>query len=176
MTVFITLTTAGTDSGPFALFSDVDGFLYPFESGISKSALLAGYSSSLVPDFTTIVRVKSNGTLCTNYIDIPVEYTTTSTSSTTTTTTTAAPPQEAKISSASDPSNACALTMPNTCWVGGGGDISTGDIVYTDALGTTPFVGDGNFYKIQILIYPDAYSVQVSGTGTIEASLGGVCP
>lgn len=79
MTVLITLTTAGTDSGPFNLFSDIDFFTTPFETGVSKSALLAGYSSSLVPDFTTIVRVKSNGTLCTNYIDIPVEYTTTTT-------------------------------------------------------------------------------------------------
>ena len=79
MTVFITLTTAGTDSGPFDLFSDVDGFLYPFETGVSKSSLLAGYSSSLVPDFTNVVRVKSNGTFCTNQIDISVQYTTTTT-------------------------------------------------------------------------------------------------
>lgn len=82
MTVFITLTIAGTDSGPFDLFSDVDGFLYPFETGVSKSALISGYSSSVVPDFTKAIRVKSNGTLCTNQVDIPVDYTTTTTTTT----------------------------------------------------------------------------------------------
>jgi hypothetical protein len=66
-----------------------------FESGVSKSALLAGYSSSLVPDYTTTIRVKSNG-VCTNYVDILLESTTTTSttttvSPTTTSTTTVAP-------------------------------------------------------------------------------------
>jgi hypothetical protein len=78
MTVLITLTTAGTDSGPFDLYSNLDGYTSAFESGVSKSALLAGYSSALVPDFTTTVRVKSNG-VCTNYVDILLESTTTTT-------------------------------------------------------------------------------------------------
>ncbi len=79
MTVFITLTTAGLDSGPFDLYSNLDGFISAFESGVSKAALEAGYASSLVPDFTTAIRVKSNGVLCTNYIDIFLENTTTTT-------------------------------------------------------------------------------------------------
>jgi len=101
MTVLITLTTAGTDSGPFNLYSNLDGYTSAFEVAVPKSALLAGYSSSLVPDFTTTIRVLSTG-VCTNYIDIllaPLPTTTTtssitstststSTSSTTTTTTT----------------------------------------------------------------------------------------
>jgi len=96
MTVLITLTTAGTDTGPFNLYSDTDGYVSAFETGVSKAALVAGYSSSLVPNGTTIIRVKSTG-VCTNYIDIPLSTTTTSTSSTTTTsssttTTTTAPP------------------------------------------------------------------------------------
>lgn len=69
MTVLITLTTAGADSGPFNLYSNLDGYTSSFESGVSKASLLAGYPSALVPDYTTTVRVKSNG-LCTNYIDI----------------------------------------------------------------------------------------------------------
>jgi hypothetical protein len=84
MTVLITLTTAGADSGPFNLYSNIDGYLTAFESGVSKVALLAGYSSSLVPDYTTSVRVLSTGA-CTNYIDIIL------TSGTTTSTTTSAP-------------------------------------------------------------------------------------
>jgi hypothetical protein len=92
MTVLITLTIAGSDSGPFDLYSNLDGYVSAFESGVSKSSLLSGYSSALVPDFTSTIRVKSNG-VCTNFIDIIVEQpmtttTTTSSSSTTTTTTT----------------------------------------------------------------------------------------
>ena len=95
MTVTITLTIAGTDTGPFNLYSDVDGFVSAFETGVSKAALLAGYTSILVPNGTTIIRVMSANPLCTNFIDIiigaPCTTTTTTSSSTTTTTTTAAP-------------------------------------------------------------------------------------
>jgi len=79
--VTITLTTAGADTGPFNLYSDATGYLSAFETGVSKAALLAGYTSSLVPNGTTIVRVMSNSPLCTNFIDIVIggECTTTST-------------------------------------------------------------------------------------------------
>ena len=73
MTATITLTTAGSDTGPFLLFSDVDGFISAFESGISKGALLAGYTTALVPDGTQVIRVMSND-LCTNYIDITLSF------------------------------------------------------------------------------------------------------
>jgi len=69
MTVLITLTVAGTDSGPFNLYSNTDGYISAFETGVSRAALLAGYSSALVPNFTTIVRVQSTGD-CSNNIDI----------------------------------------------------------------------------------------------------------
>tara|TARA_R110000868_G_scaffold51606_2_gene163259 strand:+ start:723 stop:1205 length:483 start_codon:yes stop_codon:yes gene_type:complete len=92
MTVLITLTIAGTDSGPFNLYSNIDGYVTAFESGVPKASLLAGYASSVVPDFTTTIRVLSTGT-CTNYIDITVEEitTTTTTIAPTTTTTTTIP-------------------------------------------------------------------------------------
>jgi hypothetical protein len=44
--------------------------------------LLAGYSSSAVPNFTTIVRLVSLGD-CTNFIDIVLDEVTTTTTSTT---------------------------------------------------------------------------------------------
>lgn len=91
MTVLITLTTAGTDSGPFNLYSDLDGYTSAFATGVSKSALVAGYSSSAVPDYTSIIRVLSTG-VCTNYIDITLGTTTTTTSSSTSTTTTTVAP------------------------------------------------------------------------------------
>ena len=83
MTVLITLTVAGADSGPFNLYSNLDGFVSAFESGVSKASLLAGYPSALVPDYTTTVRVMSTGD-CNNYVDIVL--------GTTTTTTTITPP------------------------------------------------------------------------------------
>jgi hypothetical protein len=93
MTVLITLTTAGADSGPFNLYSNLDGYTSAFETGVSKAALLAGYSSALVPDYTTTIRLTSTG-VCVNYINIVISPTTTSTTTiapTTTTTTTVGP-------------------------------------------------------------------------------------
>lgn len=94
--VVITLTMAGEDTGPFDLYSNVDGYTTPFETGISRAALLAGYMSIVVPTFATTVRVASNNSLCDNYINFSIEFTTTTTTTTeapvtTTTTTTPAP-------------------------------------------------------------------------------------
>jgi len=82
MNILLTLTTAGTDTGPFSLFSDVDGYVTAFETGVAKASLVTGYLTTLAPVGTTIVRIKSTG-LCTNYIDIVLaEPTTTTTTST----------------------------------------------------------------------------------------------
>ena len=81
MTVQITLLFAGINTGPFDLYSDTDGYIVPFETGVSKAALLAGYTSILVPLGTTIIRVSSYGP-CSNYIDIPVAPCTTTTTTT----------------------------------------------------------------------------------------------
>ncbi len=85
-TVTITLTVAGTDTGPFDLYSDTDGYTTPFESGIAKAALVLGYTSVLVPDAATIIRVQSDSA-CTNFVDLDIVTTTTTTTSTTTSTT-----------------------------------------------------------------------------------------
>ena len=68
----ITLASAGTDTGPFDLYSNLN-FSTPFETSVSKSALLAGYTSTIVPDLTTTVRVKSNSLLCKNYVDMIID-------------------------------------------------------------------------------------------------------
>jgi hypothetical protein len=83
----ITLTTAGAETGPFNLYSDIDGFITPFEIGVGKAALEAGYLSSLIPDGSTVVRVKSTSLFCTNYIDLSLPVITT-------TTTTTLPPED----------------------------------------------------------------------------------
>ena len=81
----ITLTTAGASTESFSLFSDADGYVTPFATGVTKAQLLAGYVSSVAPDLTTIIRVKSN-TACMNSIDLNVpvivNYLTLSTTST----------------------------------------------------------------------------------------------
>lgn len=94
MTAIITLTTIGTDAGPFNLYSNLDGYTSAFAVGITDTQLLTGYASDVVPDGTTIIRAKSFG-ICTNFIDLlilpaPTTTTTSSSSSTTTTTTTTA--------------------------------------------------------------------------------------
>jgi hypothetical protein len=84
MTVLITLTLAGADTGPFNIYSDSDGYTTPLATGVSKSALLSGYSLAGVPNDATIIRVTSTGT-CTNSIDMLIANTTTTTTTTTTT-------------------------------------------------------------------------------------------
>lgn len=92
MTVLITLTIAGADTGPFDLYSNIDGYSVPFEVGVSKMALESGYLSTLVPNGSTQIQVKSTGE-CTNSVFLPINgavttTTTSSTSSTSTSTTT----------------------------------------------------------------------------------------
>jgi hypothetical protein len=89
MTVLVTLSLAGTDVGPFNMYSNADGFVNAIATGVSRAALLAGYSLTGVPDSATIVRAQSTGT-CTNFLDMYLSggTTTTSTSTSTTTSTT----------------------------------------------------------------------------------------
>ncbi len=69
----ITLTgTVGVDVGPCNLYSDTDGYTTAFETSVSRGDLIAGYTSTNVPNLTSIVRVQSVGT-CTNHIDIGVD-------------------------------------------------------------------------------------------------------
>lgn len=67
----ITLTEASQYSGNFSLYSDVDDYTTPFETGVYRLSLIGGYQTQLIPDGSTIVRVESNG-LCSNYVDIPI--------------------------------------------------------------------------------------------------------
>jgi hypothetical protein len=70
-TVDITLAAAGTDTGPFNIYSDSDSYANPFVTGVLKADLLSGYTSSVVPTDATIVRVKSTGT-CTSSVDMNI--------------------------------------------------------------------------------------------------------
>jgi hypothetical protein len=67
ISVTITLTVAGSNTGPFDLYSDVDSYATPFETGIAKSALVAGYTSNVVPSAATIIKCKSTNGTCNNF-------------------------------------------------------------------------------------------------------------
>lgn len=152
----ITLTTAGADTGPFNLYSDIDGFVTPFETGVGKAALQAGYLSTLVPDGTTIVRVKSVSLFCTNYINLTLPTTTTTTTSSTT-----APPATVSIdacgSQQADPSGnvviyvyasvpvATTLTIGVT-WTSADTSTVSGTvtILVGETCGTTTLIADPN--------------------------------
>jgi hypothetical protein len=108
ISVIITLTTAGTNTGPFDLYSSTDGYSTAFETDVPKSSLVAGYSTSNVPDGTAFVRVKSKGT-CINFINIAVP---TPTAAPTTAAPTAAPTTAAPTTAA--PTAAPTTAAPTT--------------------------------------------------------------
>jgi hypothetical protein len=132
MTVLITLTTAGSSTGPFSLYSNVDSYSVPFETGVSRSSLLAGYTSTLVPNGTTIVRVMSTGA-CTNYTDLSVVPCPT----TTTTTTTAPPPPPTTTTTTTTGVGSFTISNP-----AGSGQI---DNVYTTGGASFYFINSGSF-------------------------------
>lgn len=92
MTVTITLTLAGTNTGPFNLYSNVDGYTSAFQTGVAKSVLEAGLTTGTVPDGTTEILVRSTGVcqrdLYLNVAGAPTTTTTTSSTSSTSTTST----------------------------------------------------------------------------------------
>ena len=120
---------------------------------MSKSSLLGGYTSVVVPDYTTSIRVKSTGD-CVNYIDIVLvglttTTTTTETPTTTTTTTTAPILQDILLGySGSDSATACTnIATPVTRYIPAGEDWIAVTFLYQDVAGTIPanpgFYSDG---------------------------------
>lgn len=118
MNVTITLTSAGAGTGPFDLYSDLDGYIVPFETGVPKSSLVAGYTSTIVPDGTQTIRVQSIG-ICSNYIDInisglPSPTPTQTPTITPTPTTTATPTVTPTITPTETPTNTPTVTPTTT--------------------------------------------------------------
>lgn len=70
--VTVTLTVAGTNVGPFDLYSDADSYTTPFETNVSRLQLIGGYyCDNTVPDGTTTIQVKSTD-VCTNSVFLSV--------------------------------------------------------------------------------------------------------
>jgi hypothetical protein len=111
--ILITLTTAGADTDNFSLYTDLDGYTTPIETGISKAFLVIGYVSNLVPDGATVIRVQSVSA-CTNYVDFPITGITTTTTSTTTSTTTPEPTTTSTTTSTTTPEPTTTSTTTST--------------------------------------------------------------
>jgi hypothetical protein len=66
----ISLTSAGVNATIFNIYSDVDSFTTPFETGVLRAAILAGITSTNVPNGTTECRITAN---CGTFVDIPLD-------------------------------------------------------------------------------------------------------
>lgn len=84
---------------------------------------------------------------------------------------------EAMISSASDPFDACGLTVDTTVWISdvsgapGFETVTVGSKVHTEIDGTITFVGDGQNYKININGSGINTSSPVDGAGAVSGSI-----
>jgi hypothetical protein len=82
-------------------------------------------------------------------------------------------------STSSNPSDACPLTLNIPVWIQ---TVSTGDFpvlgdrVFTDSGGTTPFIGDNDYWRLQFQIDPNnGVSATVDSNGYIGGPIG-ICP
>ena len=183
----ITLTTAGTDTGPFNLLSDIDSYATPFETNIAKSSLIAGYTTNLVPDVATIVRVQSSSSLCTNFINLiyPASTTTTTTTTSTTTTTTTAPPTTTSTTTTTTTA-AYYIWLGPVSTFGTSGSACSGynsarsyyspqnfmvsgvTKLYNDSALTTPISTTGSWLPIALNGAGTIYTVQTDSTGSVS--------
>lgn len=172
MQVFIQIT-AGADTGPlFNLASNADIPAFSgFESGVDKADLVTGYTTT-APAGTTIVRVTSTGS-CTNSIDILLSTTTT------TSTTTSAPYSVFVVGFDVTASPSPGGWAVNTDACSGSGTpltlyanpasttfqdlITNGHALYTDNTLTTPFNGQGLWYKTLTPASNDVVRIDTSG-------------
>jgi hypothetical protein len=174
LTVLITLTTAGADTGPFDLYSNVDGYTVPFESGVAKLDLESGYVSYSVPDDTSSIRVQSVNALCENYIDLTIEETTTTTTTSeeppTTTTTTSEGVVMFIVRYGASLETVCSGGL-DPVYTGGGETISPGSTIYTDPSLTVLLTGQNYIVEEGV---GDIYNID-SGTGVIGSDTASDC-
>lgn len=200
MSVLITLTTAGTNTGPFNIYSNTDGYTTAFATGITRAQLLAGYLAITIPQYTSTVLVKSTGACARNlYLDVsgaPTSTTTTTSStSTTTSTTTISPIPLSKLTNYGSRSINVALKKNNdvitTFGVGSVGafyNFSLGGITWGPTDKLTLLVGSTSPYGANLnvdnaSIYPNGGAMPIpasnyngEGTNTVEIifnNLGG---
>lgn len=72
MNVYITISNVGADTGPFNLYSDLDGYTTAFDTNIPKGILEAGYATISVPDSTSTIKIQSVNEKCSNYVEVTI--------------------------------------------------------------------------------------------------------
>lgn len=79
------------------------------------------------------------------------------------------------ISSTTTVGNNCGAVVDGVCWfdITQADTVSVGDKVYTNPSGTTPFVGNGDYYNLEanFIVGTQIFSAQIDGTGTIVGSV-----
>jgi hypothetical protein len=180
MDILLTLTTAGSDTGPFDLYENSTGPFVLFETSVAKIDLttLPGYATT-VPSGTTTVRVQSTG-LCPNYIDIVLEETTT-------TTTTTSLPYSVFVIGFQSPTSPYPIGWTDgtsTCSAGSStpitvytqpGDftfqdiIDNGHIVFANPGLTIPYDGQGTWFKT--LIPSENRAIRIDSDGVVSTAL-----
>jgi hypothetical protein len=176
MVVLVTLTSPGSDTGPFNLFSDVN-LGTPLVSGVAKSALVSGYTLSSVPDAATYIKVLSTGT-CTNFINLNiVNFTTTTTTTsnpTTTTTTTASGPTTTTTTTLAGPTTTTTsttrLTTTTTSTTISGTTTTTTTPIPTTTTTTTSVPN----YKFYFQVRNQTDTAYGNGTFTLNSTGGSV--
>ena len=134
---------------------------------------------TLIPTTTT-----TSTTILTTTTTTTLEPTTTTTTTDIPTTTTTSTTEFAGmlhlslISASSNPTDACPLPLVDTVyiWKNDPGDVPTqGDRIYLDALMTTPFIGDNNYWHITIQSSTFTVSAEVDSLGFISSSFISLC-
>ena len=173
--ITVTLTSVGTDTSPFNLYSNTDGFINSFESNIDKNTLLSGFFTNNTPDNTTIVRVMSNNINCTSYIDISISGIIPSTPTPTPTppvTPTPTPPNPLDYATI----NAKDRLVGNTTWIS---DITINSnpvigmnypvTIYIDKSGTTTYFDSSSVVVIEIVNPIDGFCISITdGNNSIQ--------
>jgi hypothetical protein len=172
MTVLVTLTLAGTDAGPFNLYSNADGFVNAIATGVSKSALLAGYNLTGVPDSASIVRAQSTG-ICTNFLDMYLSGgTTTTTSSTSSTTSSTSTPAPACLTGNTSATGSCSGGMSSLFTVNAGRTaLITPSGYYYSGSGTRNYVAYVMNAADTVVLYTFTYTQTGSAPGTWSSDL-----
>ena len=70
--VVITLTSAGIDTGPFNLYSNITSYSVPFATNILRTNLLSGITITVPPNTSTIKLTSTNST-CNVFINLNVQ-------------------------------------------------------------------------------------------------------
>jgi hypothetical protein len=132
-------------------------------------------TTTTIPPTTTTTSSSSSTstTTSTTTLEPTTTTTTTITPTTTTTTTSGLILYEGRISSLSDPINACPLSLVNTVWIEGA-SLASYLTVYTDSGGTIPFNGVDQYWHLQKLSDPNSGSFQIEIDGNITGP-GALC-